>query len=365
VPKRDLHAEYASTHAELVEIREELRNAGDPPDAEWPFVQLYQWAIYELMDATATGELMVLFAIAAHADPYGYCFPGIQRLAALTHFGPASVRRYIAALVQRGFIAYYEQHNLMRGQSEPNFVVSARVLHIRPELREEAGRKFAIARKIANMSQEAVVHYLQPDPNLIQNQIQNQIPNQTQNQPTTPQRGGDGLAHPASAHEASPTPSDHTPNGEKPENTPSATKSPSAKRSSVFRTPNGRPARTGPAAQPPTPSPGSAAPPPGEDGPPLPASFDPQQPLSDNEQELDACTIKGLPGFSTLSIANARTWVTQYGSDTVMKHAMQISLDPNARNPVGLLVDRLRKHHAKRQSSETDDPGGKYAEWYE
>lgn len=355
----DLHRQYNQTVHQLREIRAELRERGAEESSNPPYTAIYTPVLTALLDDMRHIELFVLLALVGHCDHYGICYPGIRRLASMTHLSPDNVRRGLASLIQWGYIIMLEIQNPLLDQKDPYYIVSQRVIHIRPELRQEAQKRWDAAQKATGMSQHALAFVVQPAPNQNQTSTSNQHQTSYSNQPTPSDRG-EGLG--AQSPTGSGAPLDNATSGKDTNHPTPATQSPSAERTaqnppfdhtSLPTMSNADPRNPSPTGQQAEgPSPRSAAPP--SQDPPLPPDFDADAPLPiDAEQAV--IMLRTLSGFTDLSLTNGRTLVARYGQDLVFKQALSISNDRGVNKPTAVLISRLRKHYRKHglQSEQT------------
>lgn len=78
-------------------------------------------------------ELLLLMAIARHADPLGFCFPGRARLMKMRHSGERKHDERVAFLEECGYIVMTETYDHRRRQTQFDIQVSPRALYVRPE----------------------------------------------------------------------------------------------------------------------------------------------------------------------------------------------------------------------------------------
>lgn len=97
---------------------------------------LYNALIVELMEDDREQELLLLMAIARHADPLGFCFPGKARLMKMRHIGEKLYEERLAFLVKRCLVKFEMVFDPYSRQRRPLFQVSPRVLYVREEFQE-------------------------------------------------------------------------------------------------------------------------------------------------------------------------------------------------------------------------------------
>jgi hypothetical protein len=86
------------------------------------------------MKAKRIKELLLLQAIAQHADPFGFAFPGIKALKSLIRCSKATLDRLMTFLVEGEYIKVYETYNPRRGKTDTDFQISPCVLYVRDEI---------------------------------------------------------------------------------------------------------------------------------------------------------------------------------------------------------------------------------------
>lgn len=86
--------------------------------------------------------LLVLIEVANHADPMGWCYPGLQRLAQATGYSVDSVVSGIDTLMSRDWVRLHVVKNERRNRVERDMMLSANTLYIRPELEVEQCRQY-------------------------------------------------------------------------------------------------------------------------------------------------------------------------------------------------------------------------------
>lgn len=95
---------------------------------------LYTPVVQSLMRDKKVKELLVLHAIAGYADPFGFAFPGAKVLMHLVRCNKANLERFIAYLVEQGYLKVYEVYNPRRGKTDTDYQVSPCVLYVREEI---------------------------------------------------------------------------------------------------------------------------------------------------------------------------------------------------------------------------------------
>lgn len=90
----------------------------------------------DLMAQRREQELLLLMAIARHADRLGFCWPGRARLKALRHTGDKKHDERLAWLMERGYVTMIESYDYRRRQSMCDYQVSPRALYVREEFQD-------------------------------------------------------------------------------------------------------------------------------------------------------------------------------------------------------------------------------------
>lgn len=103
---------------------------------------LYNAVIEELMSEDREQELLLLMAIARHADPLGFCFPGKARLMKMRHCGEKLYEQRLAFLVKRCLVKFEMVADYYTRQNRPLFQLSPRVLYVREEFQEYLEKVF-------------------------------------------------------------------------------------------------------------------------------------------------------------------------------------------------------------------------------
>lgn len=101
-----------------------------------PWMGIYISVSDDLMAARREQELLLLMAIARHADPLGFCFPGRARLMALRHAGDRKHDERLAFLVDHHYVIYSEVYDHRRRHTMPEYQVSPHAMYIRPEMQD-------------------------------------------------------------------------------------------------------------------------------------------------------------------------------------------------------------------------------------
>jgi hypothetical protein len=95
---------------------------------------IYGSVVVELMEDSKDQELLLLLAIAKHADAFGFCFPGRANLMKLRHCTQAVYERRLKLLVERCLVQVTEDYDIFRRQKVFIFQISPRVLYVREEV---------------------------------------------------------------------------------------------------------------------------------------------------------------------------------------------------------------------------------------
>lgn len=103
---------------------------------------LYNAVIDALMDERREQELLLLMAIARHADRLGFAFPGRARLMAKRHCSQPVYDKRLSWLIDRQLVRVDEGYDYRRRQKTFDFQVSPRVLYVREEFQEYCERVF-------------------------------------------------------------------------------------------------------------------------------------------------------------------------------------------------------------------------------
>ena len=303
---------------------------------DMPHLRIYHQPIRTLQAAAPAGrqELAVLLELGCHADKYGWCWPGLNRLARQTHYARSTVISAIERLLGRDYLRYKVVEGAP-GKYRLYYQISPGVHCVGTEERTEAWAQYN-ALPLRNTLPDFVTNESQP--------IYNQAPEptivtNTRTSTTTTPTGGErqnGGSEP-SLHEKT--------EGQKAsakDNLPTANESFSTEGTpnEVTSTASASPSRASP--------PISAAPPP---------DFDGNQPLSDAECEAAANDVKSLHSES-LSLANARLLVYQYGARVVMAESQRVRNDPALRNPVAVMIAALRRGVADDGTAPKEAPQG-------
>lgn len=96
----------------------------------------------DLMAARREQELLLLMAIARHADRLGFCFPGRARLMAIRRCSQPVYERRLTFLEDCGYVRMTEAWDYRRRQPQYDFQVSPRALYVREEFQEYCERIF-------------------------------------------------------------------------------------------------------------------------------------------------------------------------------------------------------------------------------
>lgn len=103
---------------------------------------LYNAVVDTLMEERREQELLLLMAIARHADRLGFAFPGRARLMAKRRISQPVYERRLSFLVERDMVRVYEGWDYRRRQVQFDFQVSPRVLYVRPEFQSYCEKVF-------------------------------------------------------------------------------------------------------------------------------------------------------------------------------------------------------------------------------
>lgn len=103
---------------------------------------LYNAVIDSLMDERREQELLLLMAIARHADRLGFAFPGRARLMAKRRISQPVYERRLNWLIERGLVRIEEGYDYRRHQKTFDFQVSPRALYVREEFQDYCERVF-------------------------------------------------------------------------------------------------------------------------------------------------------------------------------------------------------------------------------
>lgn len=119
--------------------------------------------------------LLVFFELTAHADPRGMCWPGVQRLAANTHYSIPAVQRALGRLGELDYVRFHVTVDPLRNKKQTTYQVSPYVMYVREELEAEAVTLWESAKRLIS----SVAKHIEPESEpAIQNQKQNQRENQ-------------------------------------------------------------------------------------------------------------------------------------------------------------------------------------------
>lgn len=99
-----------------------------------PWTGLYTSVQDKLMDQRRDQELLLLMAIAKHADPLGFCFPGRKELMRIRHCSKDKYDQRVKFLIDECYIVLYESYDHRRRQVQFDFMVSPRVIYVRSEI---------------------------------------------------------------------------------------------------------------------------------------------------------------------------------------------------------------------------------------
>lgn len=103
---------------------------------------LYISVVDELMEMRREQELLLLMAIARHADRLGFCWPGRSRLMALRHSGERKHDERMAWLQEGNYVRMVETWDYRRRQYQQDYQISPCVLYVREEFQDYCERVF-------------------------------------------------------------------------------------------------------------------------------------------------------------------------------------------------------------------------------
>ena len=86
--------------------------------------------------------LLVLIEVANHADPMGWCYPGVQKVAQTTGYSIDNVLSGIDTLMGKDWLRMHIVKNERRNRVEKDFMLSSNALYIRPELEVEQCKQY-------------------------------------------------------------------------------------------------------------------------------------------------------------------------------------------------------------------------------
>jgi hypothetical protein len=141
-------------------------------------------------------ELEVFKGLAWFADAYGFCYPGLKRLATTIHRGERTVERALNDLIAWNLVKMHVTENrLRRGKTQIDFQLNPMALYIREELEpvswEAWGQNRVITApfsvEIEKVSVELNLRESQPDRTRLSNQNQEPKPRPKHNPQTEPQ----------------------------------------------------------------------------------------------------------------------------------------------------------------------------------
>ncbi len=102
-----------------------------------PYIPIYAWVIEDLMREKQEDQYLLLFlAIARHADPLGFCFPGKARLMKMRHSGEARHDVRFAWLIDHEYITLGDLYDVFSRRMKPYIQVSPFKLYVRPEFQD-------------------------------------------------------------------------------------------------------------------------------------------------------------------------------------------------------------------------------------
>jgi len=97
------------------------------------WMALYIQVSDDLMAQRRDQELLLLMAIARHADRLGFCFPGRAKLMAMRRCSQPVYERRLTFLEDCGYVLMTETWDYRRRQPQFDFQINPRVLYVRPE----------------------------------------------------------------------------------------------------------------------------------------------------------------------------------------------------------------------------------------
>jgi len=109
-----------------------------------PYIPIYAWVIEDLMREKQEDQYLLLFlAIARHADPLGFCFPGKARLMKMRHSGEARHDVRFAWLIDHEYITLGDLYDVFSRRMKPYIQVSPFKLYVRPEFQDYCEKTFS------------------------------------------------------------------------------------------------------------------------------------------------------------------------------------------------------------------------------
>lgn len=99
-----------------------------------PWTGLYTPVVQSLMRAKRIKELMLLQAIAQHADPFGFAFPGPKALLSLVRCSKRTLEALLSFLEDGNYIKIFKTYNPRRGKTDTDFQINPQVLYVREEI---------------------------------------------------------------------------------------------------------------------------------------------------------------------------------------------------------------------------------------
>lgn len=103
---------------------------------------LYISVVDELMAMRREQELLLLMAIARHADRLGFCWPGRSRLMALRHAGERKHNERMTWLQEHNYVRVVETWDYRRRQWQQDYQISPCVIYVREEFQDYCERVF-------------------------------------------------------------------------------------------------------------------------------------------------------------------------------------------------------------------------------
>ena len=106
----------------------------------------------------------VLECLAIHADQFGFCYPGNQRLGEMAGYGETTIDKAILDLVSRQWIKVYETSvPYRRGRIERDIQISPQIIYIRDELTDYAWSIWNGTSRNFETETEMLINYVQPE----------------------------------------------------------------------------------------------------------------------------------------------------------------------------------------------------------
>lgn len=99
-----------------------------------PWTGLYTPVVQSLMRSKRIKELMLLQAIAQHADPFGFAFPGPKALLSLVRCSKRTLEGLLSFLEEGNYIKIFKTYNPRRGKTDTDFQINPHVLYVREDI---------------------------------------------------------------------------------------------------------------------------------------------------------------------------------------------------------------------------------------